>query len=683
MTATNPLLSIWDTPFELPPFNDIETAHFSEAFEAALLDNVAEVSKVANNKEAPTFKNTIEALERSGESLSKVAGVFYNLSGAHTNPDLQEIERDMAPKLAAHSTKITMNAALFARIDALFEARESLGLNDEENRVLERYHSQFVRAGAKLEGADRTRMAEVSKRLATLGTTFSQNVLADEGAYELVLESEDDLAGLPDFLISAAASAATERGHDGKHVITLSRSLIEPFLQFSSRRDLREIAFKAWTARGENGGESDNRALIAETLSLREERANLLGFDTFADFKLDDQMAKTPEAVRDLLIKVWEPAKTRAAEEAMKLQALANQEGANFDIAPWDWRYYSEKVRHAEHDLNEAEIKPYLQLDKMIDAAFDTAGRLFGLKFEELSNMPTYHDDVRVFEVKDASDNHVALFIGDYFARASKRSGAWMSAFRSQEKLKGNIRPIIVNVMNFAKAPAGEKTLLTFDDARTLFHEFGHALHGMLSDVTYSMVSGTSVARDFVELPSQLYEHWLGEQEIISKYAIHYQTGEPMPQDLIDRVKAAETFNQGFATVEYVSSALVDLELHTMPASAAQDVTQIEKDILAKIDMPNEIVMRHRTPHFSHVFSGDGYSAGYYSYMWSEVMDADAFQAFKETGDVFDGDMANKLLANIYSAGGSRDPAELYVAFRGQMPQIDALLEGRGLKGAA
>ncbi|MEP6355133.1 MAG: M3 family metallopeptidase [Hyphomicrobiales bacterium] len=683
MTATNPLLSIWDTPFELPPFNDIETAHFSEAFEAALLDNVAEVSKVANNKEAPTFKNTIEALELSGNSLSNVAGVFYNLSGAHTNPDLQEIERDMAPKLAAHSTKITMNAALFARIDALFEARESLGLNDEENRVLERYHSQFVRAGAKLEGADRTRMAEVSKRLATLGTTFSQNVLADEGAYELVLESEDDLAGLPDFLISAAASAATERGHDGKHVITLSRSLIEPFLQFSSRRDLREVAFKAWTARGEKGGESDNRALIAETLSLREERANLLGFDTFADFKLDDQMAKTPEAVRDLLIKVWEPAKTRAAEEAMKLQALANQEGANFDIAPWDWRYYSEKVRHAEHDLNEAEIKPYLQLDKMIDAAFDTAGRLFGLKFEELSNMPTYHDDVRVFEVKDASDNHVALFIGDYFARASKRSGAWMSAFRSQEKLKGNIRPIIVNVMNFAKAPAGEKTLLTFDDARTLFHEFGHALHGMLSDVTYSIVSGTSVARDFVELPSQLYEHWLGEQEIISKYAIHYQTGEPMPQDLIDRVKAAETFNQGFATVEYVSSALVDLELHTMPASAAQDVTQIEKDILAKIDMPNEIVMRHRTPHFSHVFSGDGYSAGYYSYMWSEVMDADAFQAFKETGDVFDGDMANKLLANIYSAGGSRDPAELYVAFRGQMPQIDALLEGRGLKGAA
>ena len=683
MTATNPLLSSWTTPFELPPFNEIETTHFNEAFDEALSENEAEILKITDNSSAPTFENTIEALERSGELLSKVAGVFYNLSGAHTNPDLQAIERDMAPKLAEHSTKITMNKTLFARIDEVFNAREGLGLNGEQMRVLEKYHSRFVRAGAKLEGENRNRMADVSKRLATLGTTFSQNVLADEGAYELILEGEEDLAGLPDFLISAAAGAASERGHEGKHVITLSRSLIEPFLQFSSRRDLREKAFSAWIARGEKGGETDNRALIAETLALREERAQLLGFDTFADFKLDDQMAKTPDAVRDLLIKVWEPAKARAAEEAGKLQQLANNEGANFDIAPWDWRYYSEKVREAEHDLNEAEIKPYLQLEKIIEAAFETATRLFGLTFEELSDMPTYHDDVRVFEVKDSAGEHVALFIGDYFARASKRSGAWMSNFRSQEKLKGNIRPIIVNVMNFAKAAKGEATLLTFDDARTLFHEFGHALHGMLSDVTYSMVSGTSVARDFVELPSQLYEHWLGEQDILSEYAVHYKTGEAMPQDLIDRIKAAETFNQGFATVEYVSSALVDLELHTMSASDAQDISQIEKDILAKIDMPSEIVMRHRTPHFAHVFSGDGYSAGYYSYMWSEVMDADAFQAFKEAGDAFDEAMASKLREHIYSAGGSRDPAELYVAFRGKMPAIDALLEGRGLKDAA
>jgi len=683
MTVPNPLLSLWTTPFELPPFDQIKISHFKEAFAVALSENEEEVVEIAGNTAAPSFENTIEALERCGETLSKVAGVFYNLSGAHTDPELQAIEREMAPRLAEHSTKITMNAALFTRIDHLYEKRDQLDLSAEQRRVLERYHSRFVRAGAKLEGEDRTRMGEVTKRLASLGTQFSQNILADEGAYELVLEGEEDLTGLPDFLVSAAASAASERGHAGKHVITLSRSLIEPFLQFSARRDLREMAFKAWTARGEKEGETDNRAIIAETLSLREERAKLLGFDTFADFKLDDQMAKTPAAVRDLLLKVWEPARARARDEAAKLQALAKREGANFDIAPWDWRYYSEKVRQSEHDLDEAEIKPYLQLDKMIDAAFDAAGRLFGLTFTELSDLPTYHKDVRVFEVKDQGGRHVALFLGDYFARASKRSGAWMSNFRAQEKLKGNIRPIIVNVMNFAKAPKGEATLLTFDDARTLFHEFGHALHGMLSDVTYSMVSGTSVARDFVELPSQLYEHWLGERDILAKYAIHYKTGKAMPQDLIERIKAAETFNQGFATVEYVSSALVDLELHTMPAQAAQDVSQIEKDILAKIGMPDEIVMRHRTPHFAHVFSGDGYSAGYYSYMWSEVMDADAFQAFKETGDAFDPETAEKLLTHIYSAGGSRDPAELYVAFRGKMPEIDALLEGRGLKDAA
>jgi len=399
---------------------------------------------------------------------------------------------------------------------------------------------------------------------------------------------------------------------------------------------------RLWIARGENGGETDNREIISKTLKLREERANLLGFKTFADFKLDDQMAKTPDAVRELLMQVWEPAKKRAANEAQKLQELANSEGANFKIAPWDWRYYSEKVRSKDHNLDEAEIKPYLQLDKIIDAAFDTANRLFGLTFKERTDIPKYHDDVRTFEVKNKSGEHIAIFIGDYFARKSKRSGAWMSGFRSQEKLKGDITPIIVNVMNFAKAPKGEASLLTFDDAHTLFHEFGHALHGMLSNVTYPSISGTSVARDFVELPSQLYEHWLDEKEILSKYAVHYKTDEPMPDVLIEKLKAASTFNQGFATVEYTSSALVDLELHTMPAEKAQDIGKIEKDILQKIGMPDEISMRHRTPHFAHVFSGDGYSAGYYSYMWSEVMDAD-----------------------------------------GQMPEIDALLDGRGLKNVA
>lgn len=683
MTDQNPLLADWNTPFEVPPFDLINNEHYREAFDQALEQSEMEIDRIANNEDEPTFVNTIAAMEGAGEALSKVSAVFFNLSGSHTNDEMQAIQREMAPRLSAHHSRIMLNEKLFARVEILYLGREELDLNVEARRVLERYHSNFVRSGAKLKGDERKRMAEISSKLATLGTQFSQNILADESVYELVLEEGDDLAGLPDFFVSAAASAARERGHDGKYVITLSRSLIEPFLQFSSRRDLREVAYKAWIARGENGGETDNREIISQTLELREERANLLGFKTFADFKLDDQMAKTPDAVRDLLIKVWEPAKKRAEDEAQKLQELANAEGANFKIAPWDWRYYSEKVRSRDHNLDEAEIKPYLQLDKIIEAAFDTAGRLFGLTFEERSDIPKYHADVRTFEVKNKNGEHVAIFIGDYFARKSKRSGAWMSGFRSQEKLKGDVTPIIVNVMNFAKAPEGEVSLLTFDDAHTLFHEFGHALHGMLSNVTYPSISGTSVARDFVELPSQLYEHWLDEKEILSKYAVHYKTGEPMPDALIEKLKSASTFNQGFATVEYTSSALVDLELHTMPADEAQDIGKIEKDILQKIGMPDEISMRHRTPHFAHVFSGDGYSAGYYSYMWSEVMDADAFEAFEETGDVFDEDTADRLLENIYSAGGSRDPAELYVEFRGQMPEIDALLEGRGLKNVA
>lgn len=683
MSSQNPLLETWATPFQIPPFDRISNEDFKPAFDVALEEHSAEIDEIAESKEKPTFQNTIEALELAGEALSRVASTFFNLTGAHTNPNIQAIEREMAPVLADHGSKIKLNEKLFERVDALYQGREALDLTAEQLRVLERHHSSFVRSGANLKGDDRERMAQISKSLAMLGTKFSQNVLADESSYELVLESKDDLAGLPDFLVSAAASAAKERGHEGKHVITLSRSLIEPFLEFSSRRDLREIAFKAWLARGENGGETDNGTIMSETLALRQERAKLLGFDTFAAFKLDDQMAKTPDAVRDLLIQVWQPAKRRAAQEAEKLQELANSEGANFKIAPWDWRYYSEKVRKRDYDYDAAETKPYFQLDSMIDAAFETANRLFGLTFSERSDLAVYQDDVRTFDVTNAKGEHVALFIGDYFARASKRSGAWMSAFRMQEKLKGDIRPIIVNVMNFAKAADGEPTLLTYDDARTLFHEFGHALHGMLSDVTYSSIAGTSVARDFVELPSQLYEHWLGTNEILSKYASHYKTGEPMPSALIDKIKAAETFNQGFATVEYVACALVDLELHTLEDASNVDVNAMEREILGKIGMPDEIAMRHRTPHFQHVFSGDGYSAGYYSYMWSEVMDADAFEAFKETGDVFDAKTAEKLLTYVYSAGGSRDPEELYTAFRGKMPEIDALLEGRGLKDAA
>lgn len=678
----NPLLSDWTTPFELPPFADIKPDDFTEAFEKSMAEARAEVDAIADQEAEPTFENTIVALEKSGETLSRVARTFFNLSGAHTNPDLQAIERDIAPKLAKHSSETLLNGALYDRIAALWDKKDDLGLNEEEARVLERYHKMFQRAGAGLEANDKSRMADISQRLATLGTGFAQNVLKDEADYQLVLETEEDRAGLPDFLLAAAAEAARERGLDGKHVITLSRSSIEPFLQFSSNRALREEAFKAWSARGENGGATDNREIVAETIRLRAEKAKLLGFETFADFKLDDTMAKTPEAVRDLLMKVWTPAVKRAAEEEAKLADMARSEGGNFKIAPWDWRYYSEKVRKAEHDLDEAEIKPYLQLDRVIAAAFDTAHRLFGLNFEEKKGLPVYHPDVRVFEVTDRDGKHIGLFLGDYFARPSKRSGAWMSAFRSQHRLKGDVSPIIVNVMNFSKGAKGEATLLTFDDANTLFHEFGHALHGLLSNVTYPVISGTSVARDFVELPSQLYEHWLSRPEVLSRYAVHYRTGEPMPKDLLDKLLAAENFNQGFATVEYTACALVDLEMHLMTDTDNLDVTTYEKQALEKIGMPEAITMRHRVPHFAHAFAGDGYSAGYYSYMWSEVMDADAFGAFEEAGDIFHKETAERLLTHIYSAGGRPDPEETYKAFRGRAPTIDALLEKRGLAAA-
>ncbi len=676
--TVNPLLSDWTTPFDLPPFETIAPAHFEEAFDAAMAEAKADTDRIADQEVAPTFENTIVALETSGKTLTKVARTFFNLTGAHTNEALQKIERDVAPKLAKHSSEMLLNSKLYGRIAALWEQRDSLDLNAEDARVLERYQKMFQRAGAGLDDAGKARMADISQRLATLGTSFSQNVLKDESDYQLVLETEEDRAGLPDFLLTSAAEAANERGLDGKHVITLSRSSIEPFLQFSTNRRLREEAFKAWSARGENGDQTDNRAIISETLKLRDEKARMLGFKNFAEFKLDDTMAKTPDNVRGLLVKVWEPAVAQAREEEAKLADMARNAGENHSIEAWDWRFYSEKVRNAEHDLDETELKPYLQLENIIQAAFDTATHLFGLTFKELKDMPVYHPDVRVFEVLGKDGDHVGLFLGDYFARSSKRSGAWMSAFRSQHRLEGDVTPIIVNVMNFSKGARGEATLLTFDDARTLFHEFGHGLHGLLSNVTYPMISGTSVSRDFVELPSQLYEHWLSQPEVLSKYAVHYKTGEPMPEALLDKLLAAANFNQGFATVEYTASALIDLELHQLEDPADLDVAAFEKEELGKIGMPQAITMRHRIPHFQHVFSGDGYAAGYYSYMWSEVMDADAFEAFEEKGNVFDPETAGKLLTYIYSAGGRQDPEAAYLAFRGRAPRIDALLEKRG-----
>jgi len=680
--AGNPLLTRWTTPFGLPPFESIAPEHYRPAFDTALAEQQAQIAAIADSTDVPTFANTIEALERSGRTLKTVGGVFFNLAGSHTNDAIQAIEREMAPVLAKHRNSIFMNEALYRRVAALYEKGESLGLTPEQKRVLDRYHTIFVRAGAKLGFEDKKRLAAITERLASLGTQFSQNVLADEKSYQLVLDGEADLEGLPSFLREAAAQAAEERGLKGKHVITLSRSSIEPFLQFSKRRDLREQAFKAWAARGDNGNATDNKAIIAETAALRAERAKLLGYETFADFKLADTMAKTPDNVQKLLNDVWKPARARAEEERNDLQVQAQSIGDNIAIEPWDWRYYADQVRMARHNLDEAIIKPYFQLDRIIEASFETAHRLFGLSFQELKDFPKYHPDIRAWQVTDAEGRQVGTFIGDYFARPSKRSGAWMSAFRSQEKLTGDIRPIIVNVMNFAKGGAGEPSLLSFDDARTLFHEFGHGLHGLLSNVTYPLLAGTAVSTDFVELPSQLYEHWLSQPEILRRYATHYRTGEPIPEELLERLMAARNFNQGFATVEFLASAFVDLELHRRKDLSNLDASAFEAETLQKIGMPREIIMRHRTPHFTHVFSGDGYSSGYYSYLWSEVLDADAFTAFEETGDAFNRDMADKLKRFIYSAGNLRDPAEAYTAFRGRLPTADALLAKRGLVSA-
>lgn len=670
----NPLLSNWDTPFGLPPFDRIRDQDFAPAFDQALSRARENISAIAENSEAPSFANTIEAMEQAEGDLDRVSGVFYNLSGADSTPAREALQRDLAPKMSAFSSEITGNKALFLRIETLWTNRDALGLNDEQRRVLDLYHQMFVRSGARLEGDQAERLTSVKSRLAVLGTKFSQNLLADERDWFMEL-TEADLEGLPDFVVASARAAGVEKGVKGP-AITLSRSLIVPFLEFSPRRALRQKAYEAWVARGANGNANDNREVAAEILRLREERAHLLGYADFAGFKLEPEMAKTPQAVRDLLMRVWTPAKQVAEHDAAILAGMMHKDGIPGPLEPWDWRYYSQKRRKAEHDLDEAALKPYLPLENMIEAAFDVAGRLFGLSFRAL-DVALYHPDARAWEVT-RDGKHVAVFIGDYFARGSKRSGAWCSAIRSQRKLGGDQAPVVVNVCNFAK---GDPALLSYDDARTLFHEFGHALHQMLSNVTYGFISGTSVARDFVELPSQLYEHWLEVPEVLARHARHWQTGEAMPKDMLDRLLAAGTYDQGFATVEFVASALVDLAFHEGAAPA--DPMQKQAEVLESIGMPHAIRMRHATPHFAHVFSGDGYSSGYYSYMWSEVMDADAFDAFLETGDAFDPDTAARLEHFILSAGGSQDAEDLYRQFRGRMPGVEALLKGRGLLDAA
>jgi peptidyl-dipeptidase Dcp len=669
----NPFFEAWTTPFELPPFDRIRPEHFPTALDRGMAEQMAEIAAISGAGEAATFANTIEALERSGGLLHRVSRVFDNLTSSATNDALDAIDLEYAPKLAAHQMRIALDPGLFARIDGLYRERRHLGLASDQLRLLERRHLRFLRNGALLDPERKARMQAISERLATLHTLFGQNVLHNEDEWRLVLD-ESQLDGLPDFARAAAAAAATERGLDGRYAITLARASVEPFLACSARRDLRRAAYQAWAARGTHPGAHDNAPLIGEIVALRAEQACLLGYDSYAAYRLDDAMAKTPAAAEALLRQVWEPAKRKAAAEKAELTEAARADGLNEPIAPWDWRYYAEKARQAKYEIDEAVVKPYFVLDNIVAAAFDTAARLFGIRFIARPDCQTYHPDVRAHQVQDMAGQPIGLFLHDNFARPGKRSGAWMSSYREQQRLDGEVLPIVVNNNNFAK---GEPTLLSFDDAHTLFHEFGHGLHGLLSRVRYPSQSGTAVRRDFVEFPSQVFEHWLEVPETLRRYARHYRTGEVLPEALLQRLLAARSFNQGFATVEYAACALLDLDLHSR-VEPPPDIAAFERGFLADIGMPPEIGLRHRPAHFQHLFAGSGYAAGYYAYLWAEVLDADGFAAFAEAGDPFEPGLAARLKA-IYSAGDTADPMELYRAFRGREPAIDPLLAQRGL----
>jgi peptidyl-dipeptidase Dcp len=678
---TNPLLAPWTGPFGLPPFAEVRAEHFASAFAAAMGEHLAELDAIAAQPDAPSFANTVAAFDRSGRNFSRIAALFHNLTASETSPVLQEVEREMAPLLAAHESRIYNHADLFARIDALHAGRDQSELDDEQRRVLERFHLDFVRNGARLAPAAQARHAAVQQRLAELMTRFGQNVLADESAFQLVLRSEADAVGLPVFVRAAARQAAAERGIADGAVITLSRSLIVPFLTYSERRDLREAAWRAWTTRGEHAGASDNRQIAAEILQLRLEQARLHGYRSYADFALADTMAQSQRAVMTLLARVWEPARARAEEEREALAALALSRGESAAIEPWDWRFYAEKVKKGRFDLDDAEIKPYFALEAMVAAAFDCASRLFGIAFVSRPDIGAYHADVRVYEVHGAN-GPIGLFLHDNFARPTKRSGAWMSEYRMQSRNDGDgaapVLPIIVNNNNFARAAPGEPTLLSFDDARTLFHEFGHGLHGLLSNVRYERLSGTSVLRDFVELPSQLFEHWVEEPEVLRRHARHHRSGEPIPDALIERLQRARHFNQGFETVRYCASALVDMAVHARTASEPVDVVAFERAELERMGLPDGVGINHRLVHFKHLFSG-GYAAGYYVYLWAEVLDADGFEAFVEAGDAFDPAVARRLARFIYASGNSIEPGAAYRAFRGRPALPEPMLRQRGL----
>ncbi len=674
---TNPLVQDWTSTHGIPPFDRFTPEHFEPAFDIALTQHLQEIDAIASSTNSASFENTLVAFDSSGRLLNRIAMMFHNLTRSETSPALQAVEITMSPRLAAHENAIFMHARLFARIDSLYHQRETLGLDAEQLRLLERIHLDFVRAGARLQAHDRQRYGEVMTQLAALYTEFSQNLLAEEAGYALELQGEGDLAGLPEFMRVATQSAAAQRGFpQGTRIVTLSPSLAEPFLTFSARRDLRETLWRARVARGAHSGSRDNRIVAAKIMALRQEQAALLGYANYADYELADRMAGETSAVLDLLHKAWEPAKAHADVDRQALTEMARSMGEPTPIAAWDWRYLAQKVRAQRFDLDDAELKPYFSLENMVAAMFDCAGRLFGLQFVEQSGVVLHHADARLWKVLRGDGTLVGHFIGDNYSRTTKRSGAWMSVFQVQSGYDNGTLPIVINNNNFAKSAT---TLLSFDDVRTLFHEFGHGLHGLLSQVRYERLSGTAVLRDFVELPSQLFENWALEPQVLQRHARHCETGEPIPLELVAKLKKARQFDQAWATVQYTGPALIDMALHALPNGTAVDVEAFENTQRALLDVPDDIGLRHGLSHFQHLFAGSGYAAGYYVYMWAEVLEADGFEAFSEAGDPFDAATAQRLLATIYSAGNKQEPAAAFRAFRSRDPHVEPMLEKRGL----
>ncbi len=679
---SNPLLPKWSGPYGgVPPFGAVKVEDFKPALEAGIAEELAESEAIANDPAAASFENTIVALERAGRTLNRVGSVYSVFGSTLSTPDFQALEREMAGPLSAYQDQILQNEKLFKRIAAVYEARERSGLTPEQKRLSWLYYTRFVRAGARLTPAGKKRVAEINERLATLFTSFNQNVLADETDYMVLLEREADLAGLPESLRSAAAASAEARGHKGQWAILNTRSSMEPFLTYSDRRELRERVWRSYYSRCDHGDAKDNKRIITEVLALRAERAKLRGYQTHAHWRLDGtSMANTPARAMELMEAVWTPAVGRVREEVADMQALADREGNGVKIAPWDYRYYAEKVRKAKYDLDENEVKPYMQLEKLREGMFWVAGELFGFRFAPAQGVPVHHPDVRVWDVKDASGRLVGVWYFDPYARPGKRSGAWMNAYRSQERFDGEVPTIVSNNANFVKGKPGEPILVSWEDASTLFHEFGHALHGLNSNVAYPSLAGTAVARDYVEFPSQLLERWLETPEVLGRFALHAQTGKPIPAELVRKIERAARFNQGFATVEYLAAALVDMKLH-LAGDRPIDPDAFERETLKALGMPDTIVMRHRTPHFSHIFASDSYSAGYYSYLWADTLSADAFEAFSEAGGAYDKAVARRLREQILSLGNTVDPTEAYRAFRGRDAGIGALMRQRGFQG--